>query len=227
VTPARMERFLDNLPGRPCVPVLQQLLGAPYRIAIQRLHGFRRPDPHRHIAHDQDIPGRGRRLSRDPRRPAHPTLQPSSTMGCWGFAPSNLASRGTSKHSLFREPSTHVLNRQDGAWRADLGAYRALSRPGARFRDCSRPVSPDLSPNPPCVSPRNGLSTIPAVSLLLSGSTMVSAATSRRTRAGKARWRGASPVSLPIEREPAAQCRKAIPTLPSCDTSPATPAFPW
>lgn len=38
-----------------------------------------------------------------------------------------------------------------------------LSRPGARCRDCSRPVSPDLSPNPPCASQRNGLSTVSAV----------------------------------------------------------------
>ena len=40
---------------------------------------------------------------------------------------------------------------------------RALSRPGARCRDCSRSVSPDLSPNPPCASRRNGLSTVSAV----------------------------------------------------------------
>ncbi len=39
----------------------------------------------------------------------------------------------------------------------------SLSRPGARCRDCSRSVSPDLSPNPPCVSQRNGLSTVSAV----------------------------------------------------------------
>ncbi len=33
-----------------------------------------------------------------------------------------------------------------------------LGRHGARYRDCSRSVSPCLPPNPPCVSPRNGLS---------------------------------------------------------------------
>ena len=38
-----------------------------------------------------------------------------------------------------------------------------LSRPGARFRDCSRPVSPGRSPNPPCASRRNGLSTVAAI----------------------------------------------------------------
>ena len=42
----------------------------------------------------------------------------------------------------------------------------SLSRPGARCRDCSRSVSPDLSPNPPCASRRNGLSTVPAVRLV-------------------------------------------------------------
>ena len=40
---------------------------------------------------------------------------------------------------------------------------RLLSRPGARFRCCHRPVSPDRSPNPPCQSPGNRLSTVPAV----------------------------------------------------------------
>ncbi|HEX6932598.1 MAG TPA: hypothetical protein VF162_10675, partial [Streptosporangiaceae bacterium] len=38
-----------------------------------------------------------------------------------------------------------------------------LSRPGARFRCCHRPVSPDRSPNPPCRSPGNGLSTAAVV----------------------------------------------------------------
>ena len=42
----------------------------------------------------------------------------------------------------------------------------SLSKPGARFRDHSRPVSPDFSPNPPCASQRNGLSTVPAVRLV-------------------------------------------------------------
>jgi hypothetical protein len=34
-----------------------------------------------------------------------------------------------------------------------------MSRPGARCPDCSGVRSPDRSPNPPCVSRRNGLST--------------------------------------------------------------------
>jgi transposase-like protein len=42
-------------------------------------------------------------------------------------------------------------------------AIRWLSRHGARCRHCCRSVSPCRSPNPPCVSPRNGLSTVAAV----------------------------------------------------------------
>jgi hypothetical protein len=42
---------------------------------------------------------------------------------------------------------------------------RQLSRPGARFRDCSRAVSPGRSPNPPCASRRSGLSMAAAVRL--------------------------------------------------------------
>ena len=38
-----------------------------------------------------------------------------------------------------------------------------MSRPGARCRCCHRSVSPGRSPNPPCVFPRNGLSTASAV----------------------------------------------------------------
>ncbi|WP_433527546.1 tyrosine-type recombinase/integrase [Nocardia pseudovaccinii] len=41
--------------------------------------------------------------------------------------------------------------------------WTLLSRPGARFRCCHRPVSPDRSPHPACVSPRTGRSTVPAV----------------------------------------------------------------
>jgi len=44
-----------------------------------------------------------------------------------------------------------------------LEGIHMLSRPGARFRCCHRPVSPDRSPNPPCRSPGSGLSTVPAV----------------------------------------------------------------
>jgi hypothetical protein len=38
-----------------------------------------------------------------------------------------------------------------------------LSRLGARCRCCHWSVSPSRSPNPPCASPRNGLSTVPVV----------------------------------------------------------------
>nr|WP_239382510.1 tyrosine-type recombinase/integrase [Frankia sp. CIT1] len=47
--------------------------------------------------------------------------------------------------------------------RAGGARPRPLSRPGARCRDCSRPVSPSRSPNPPCRSLGNGLSTVSAV----------------------------------------------------------------
>jgi hypothetical protein len=40
---------------------------------------------------------------------------------------------------------------------------RWLSRHGARWRYCYRSVSPCRSPNPPCASRRNGLSTVAAV----------------------------------------------------------------
>jgi integrase len=47
--------------------------------------------------------------------------------------------------------------------RCSLPHIRLESRPGARFRCCHRPVSPDRSPNPPCRFLGNGLSTVSAV----------------------------------------------------------------
>jgi integrase len=54
------------------------------------------------------------------------------------------------------------------SWRrtvAGIGApgLHLLSRPGARCRCYHRSVSPSRSPNPPCASPRNGLSTVSVV----------------------------------------------------------------
>jgi hypothetical protein len=46
-----------------------------------------------------------------------------------------------------------------------------LSRPGARCWCCHRSVSPGRSPNPPCGSLRNGLSTVSAIRLGGAGST--------------------------------------------------------
>ncbi len=43
--------------------------------------------------------------------------------------------------SAFREPIYHFLSRRDTARQAELGTYRAQSRPGARCRDYSRPVN--------------------------------------------------------------------------------------
>jgi len=57
------------------------------------------------------------------------------------------------------------MERRPSPWKNNAHQFE-VSRPGARFRDCSRPVSPDLSPNPPCASQRNGLSTVPAVRLV-------------------------------------------------------------
>jgi hypothetical protein len=57
--------------------------------------------------------------------------------------------------------------RREASWAqalADMGlsGLHLLSRPGARFRCCHRPVSPDRSPNPPYRSLGNGLSTVSA-----------------------------------------------------------------
>lgn len=64
-----------------------------------------------------------------------------------------------------RRPFTyHAARAVLGRANALLGTnYSLLSRPGARFRCCHRPVSPDRSPNPPCRSLGNGLSTVTAV----------------------------------------------------------------
>jgi transposase len=51
----------------------------------------------------------------------------------------------------------HILPGQPGH------APSPLSRPGARCRDCSRSVSPDLSPNRTCTSRRIRLSTVSVV----------------------------------------------------------------
>jgi hypothetical protein len=57
------------------------------------------------------------------------------------------------------------INFRRRVWLAAVGikGVHMLSRPGARFRCCHRPVSPDRSPNPPYRSLGNGLSTAAAV----------------------------------------------------------------
>jgi hypothetical protein len=45
----------------------------------------------------------------------------------------------------------------------DKAVASRMSRLGARCQHCCWSVSPSRSPNPPCVSPRNGLSMVPAV----------------------------------------------------------------
>jgi integrase len=69
----------------------------------------------------------------------------------------------TTKYGTPYEPAN--VTRMFGARckAAGVRVIRLLSRSGARFRCCHRPVSPDRSPNPPCGLLRNGLSTVAAV----------------------------------------------------------------
>jgi transposase len=78
------------------------------------------------------------------------------------------AATGASRTATFPGARYDRIARRRGKARAQVAVARSilLSRPGTRFRDCSRPVSPDLSPHPPCVSPRNGRSTVTAVRLV-------------------------------------------------------------
>ena len=58
----------------------------------------------------------------------------------------------------------HAARAMFGRAAGALGAnWTLLSRPGARCRRCCRSVSPGRSPNPPCRSLGNGLSTVSAV----------------------------------------------------------------
>jgi transposase len=56
-----------------------------------------------------------------------------------------------------------MMTRERGRDIQRLEKLLELSRSGARCSDCSGSVSPDRSPNPPCASRRNGLSTGTAV----------------------------------------------------------------
>ena len=71
-----------------------------------------------------------------------------------------LNSRGA---RMDRHAATRRLRRLADAAGVPITSPHPLSRPGARFRCCHRPVSPDRSPNPPCRSPGNGLSTAAAI----------------------------------------------------------------
>jgi hypothetical protein len=84
----------------------------------------------------------------------------------------HIASHGTTPDGyLFQGRKRKLVIRRTYQEDFDRSAARAglppeftpLSRPGARFRCCHRPVSPDRSPNPPYRSLGNGLSTLPAV----------------------------------------------------------------
>ena len=61
--------------------------------------------------------------------------------------------------------STTIKTSADDGEQGELFTlYRyQLSRPAARCRSCRRTVSPGRSPNPPCGSLRNGLSTVSAI----------------------------------------------------------------
>ena len=83
-----------------------------------------------------------------------------------------LLEHGLLRGSFVPPPAIRAL-RDLTRYRVDLLAARTAekqrveklleeSRPGARCPDCSGSVSPGRSPNPPCASRRNGLSTVPA-----------------------------------------------------------------
>jgi site-specific recombinase XerD len=71
-----------------------------------------------------------------------------------------LSTRGA---RMDRHAATRRLRRRAETAGVPISSPHPLSRPGARFRCCHRPVSPDRSPNPPCRSPGNGLSTAAAI----------------------------------------------------------------
>jgi hypothetical protein len=84
-----------------------------------------------------------------------------------------VAERQMLRPSFVPPPAIREL-RDLTRYRVDLLAVRTAekqrvdklleeSRPGARCPDCSGSVSPGRSPNPPCASRRNGLSTETAV----------------------------------------------------------------
>src|SRR6266571_5353632 len=101
-----------------------------------------------------------------------------------------------------RDPRNFNRSFNSRCEKAGVRRIRVLSRPGARFRDCSRPVSPDRSPNPPCQSPGNGLCPVPAVTRGSQGAMgMGSCYPGRRSgrpsrfRAGSTRPRPRSPTA--------------------------------
>ncbi len=71
-----------------------------------------------------------------------------------------LNSRGT---RMDRHAATRRLRHLARTAGVQVTRVHPLSRPGARFRCCHRPVSPDRSPNPPYQSLGSGLSAVPAV----------------------------------------------------------------
>ena len=81
--------------------------------------------------------------------------------GRWSRRTSTSLTRPPTRRGLTSTARTKWASFVAGVTEVD--DFMRMSRLGARCRDCSRSVSPGRSPNPPCVFPRNGLSTGAAV----------------------------------------------------------------
>ena len=71
--------------------------------------------------------------------------------------------RNTLGRRMDRHAATRRLRELSATAGIRMPRMHPLSRPEARFRCYHRPVSPGRSPNPPCRSPGNGLSTVSVV----------------------------------------------------------------
>ena len=104
--------------------------------------------------------------SRIPLRPAcrtRPIWQYWPVPALSGLLPPSPAPPGSGCPQLHRPAATGSAAKVFHLHSNHSASRRTLSRSGARFRCCHRPVSPDRSPNPPCGLLRNGLSTVAAV----------------------------------------------------------------
>jgi integrase/recombinase XerD len=154
----------DRAPRRTRVPARHQL---PTRVGGRR-------GPHRGLRRDparppRPAPGRQGHQTRhhafDRSGPAHPGSLP------WPADRGTLVLRPTSGKPIDRRDVYRMVLRIAKAAgiprHVSPHSLRQSSRPGARCRDCSRPVSPGRSPNPSCVFPRNGLSMVSAVGVFM------------------------------------------------------------
>jgi len=83
--------------------------------------------------------------------------------GCVGKDSGSLIFTGSRGGVLRRSNFRRAVKWSEAVAAIGAPGLRVLSRPRARFRCCHRPVSLGRSPNPPCRSPGNGLSTAVAV----------------------------------------------------------------